>query len=440
MGETKQFLNSSTEQPLENNDVISFGFNTACVYDINDKNAFIYRLVKECIETIDLMLSDDDDDQAAAAAQEKPAPPPPLPLSSSSSSSKDKIISIENKVIDIDSDSNSEYSGDEYLQNIEEMNEQSSSLSSVASSDMHDDGNSSSNNSSALDSDDDYDDEMVVTKSLFTHDTPTETISLDSSGDEEASDDDAAGTAASKPSNQNKFDSTASTSAQVANDMACKEQSKDHDDGDGEKEANGDVTSTSELASALTAAAMPSPSPPSAAPAAAEASVETPAKDTDEAKNQNVSFKTDNNETSKQHPNNATDVDRVARLDARLQDVKRRIAENNAPKNVKVNMMTKAKPIRKRRRTLTESEYMQHKKQKQLSIEDRLLRREKLAEVAARETAAKDAAKAAAEATATAAGENSNERPPFVPKVKIVTVSRGEQLCTDMLALDPTNV
>lgn len=122
---TKQYLNSSTEQALENNDIISFGFNTASVYDINDKNAFIYRLVKESIETIDLMLSDDDEeaegddggDVPAKADQERPAAPlepaaaalPPisqLKASSSSSSSSQqqpsaaqgKIISIENKV------------------------------------------------------------------------------------------------------------------------------------------------------------------------------------------------------------------------------------------------------------------------------------------------------------------------------------------------------
>lgn len=34
----------TTEQPLGENDLISFGFNTAAVYDVNDKHAFIYRL------------------------------------------------------------------------------------------------------------------------------------------------------------------------------------------------------------------------------------------------------------------------------------------------------------------------------------------------------------------------------------------------------------
>lgn len=45
--ETRHFRNTAVDRQLEQNDVISFGFNTATVYDVNDRNAFIYRLVKE---------------------------------------------------------------------------------------------------------------------------------------------------------------------------------------------------------------------------------------------------------------------------------------------------------------------------------------------------------------------------------------------------------
>lgn len=56
---TNYYINEATENALEQDDIISFGFNTASVYDVNDKNAFIYRLVKENIEVIDLDDSDD---------------------------------------------------------------------------------------------------------------------------------------------------------------------------------------------------------------------------------------------------------------------------------------------------------------------------------------------------------------------------------------------
>lgn len=88
---------------MENNDIISFGFNTASVYDINDKNAFIYRLVRESIECIDLMLSDDEDEAPAKVNQERPAAAPvattpPQSSSTQPPATQGKIISIEDKV------------------------------------------------------------------------------------------------------------------------------------------------------------------------------------------------------------------------------------------------------------------------------------------------------------------------------------------------------
>lgn len=367
------------------------------MYDINDKNAFIYRLVKESIETIDLILSDDDDTVADAATAERPT----APIAAVPPSAQDKIISIENKVIDIDSDSNSQYSGDECLQNIEEMDGQSSSLSSIGSS-IESDDNSTSNLS--VDSeDDDYDEgdenSFVVTKTLIKCDTPTETISLTDDSD----DDNATATKVPEANNQKVvLDSTASTSTANADD---KEKNKD------QKETNGDVvTSTSEF---IATAEEPSAS------AAAD----------DQAKNDNKPSETDKNDANDKPKATNADDDRK-QLAERLDAVKRRVAENT-PRTMNI---IKAQPLRKRRRTLTENEYHNHKAQKQkkkLTCEIKQLRQEKLADIAKRNAAAV----AAAGATADAA----NERTPFVPKVKNI-VSRGEQLCTDMLALNPTNI
>lgn len=49
------------EMELKHNDLLSFGFNTSKIYNIRDRNAFIYRVMKDDIETIDLGDSDEDD-------------------------------------------------------------------------------------------------------------------------------------------------------------------------------------------------------------------------------------------------------------------------------------------------------------------------------------------------------------------------------------------
>lgn len=378
------------------------------MYDINDKNAFIYRLVKESIETIDLMLSDDDDTAASTAEKERPA----APVATLPPATQDRIISIENKIINIDSDSNSQYSGDECLQNIEEMDGQSSSLSSVGSS-LESEDNSTSNLSEDsvddYDEDDDDDDDanFVVTKTFLNCDTPTETISLidESDDDNNANDNNAKVTkvpANSEPNNQKEvLDSTASTS------KADTEKEKIKDENKEEGTTNGDlVTSTSEFTSTA--------EKPSASAVA------------DQAKNDKTPSETDKPEaTDKPKTANADDDQKL--LAERLNAVKRRMAVN-VPRQIN---MTKAQPLRKRRRTLTESEYLQHKVQKQkkkFTSEDKQLRREKLADVEKKKAAA------------AAATTDATERTPFVPKVKIVTVSRGEQLLTDMLALNPTNI
>lgn len=84
-----------------------------------------------------------------------------------------------------------------------------------------------------------------------------------------------------------------------------------------------------------------------------------------------------------------------------------------------------AQPLKKRRRTITESEYEDSKKQRE---QKRLARAERLAQIAID----------AKEKQATTAASNGNDadfkRPVAVPKVKISQVSRAEMLATDMLA------
>lgn len=118
----------------------------------------------------------------------------------------------------------------------------------------------------------------------------------------------------------------------------------------------------------------------------------------------------------------------------RLTLLKERL-EKNIPKKRKI-VTIKAKAIKRRRKTLTEAEYTMHRVEireeeelKKERLEQKRKRRELLAKQGNDQKAKRDAA---AESAAT-------NRPVFVPKVKNATVSRGEQLCTDMLALQSNN-
>lgn len=419
---------------MENNDIISFGFNTASVYDINDKNAFIYRLVKESIETIDLSDDDDDDDDGgqANATSDAPAPAPVV---------KDKIISIENKVIDIGSDSDSEYSGDECLQNIDEMDDQSSDLSSIHTSSLDDDNSSS--NSSVYSDDDMYDEgdesNFVVTNTILKCGTPTETISLDTDDEDEDAasdknkDNDAVPNktvADSEPSNREiVIDSAPATSSQVdaedgkdENQEALTQPPSLPPPASVPEEVNGDLVVTQTPDSTQDA-------PKSPANKANDDDQTQATQEIDPVKDDDPNMLTTTN-------NNATDATSSAGpsaeevFAARLNAVKRRMT-GNQPKKMSI---TKAQPLRKRRRTLTEREYHQQKVRKQQTItieETKRLRKEKLAQLTQKDN---EAAPAAPDAS-----DTSPERTPFVPKVKKVNVSRGEQLLTDMMAFEPTN-
>lgn len=311
------------------------------MYDVNDKNAFIYRLVKEDIEVIDL-----DSDN------ETPAP------------STGRIIQIDSKVIDIPSDSDSEYSGDECLQNIEEIDEQSSCHSDELSDDFEE--NSSDDTSETDESDEDAN--FVVTNTILTCGTPTETIALDE-------------------------DSSASEREAEAQPSEQPKQTEKNKDSNG---AISEEPSTSEAA------------------AQANQSSDIPVED---KPNENTS----NIEQDKTVESSTKDET------TRLANLKRRIA-GSAPRTIAI---TKAQPLKKRRETLTEVEYHARKQdKKRMDDERKQKRRELLAAMGDKEKAKRDAA-------AELAAEPN--RVPFVPKVKITTATRAEQLCTDMLALDSTS-
>lgn len=368
----------ATEQSLGANDIISFGFNTASIYDVNDKNAFIYRLVKEVIETIDI---DDSDDEIESA-------PPPA---------RGKVIEIANKVIDIPSDSDSNYSGDECLQNIDEIEQQESddkesasdsSVESVEQSEYSD------SEESEIESDDDN---FVVTKTIVKCPTPTETISLDEDDENEA-----------EPKKDEPNDETAHQS-----------QERRQTEKSNDKSANGTLqepTSSKYQADDSKSNEIET--------TASTVNVRTNvSKESDKsAGNDNAKESTAAEQHKKQFEWNSN-KDETYRLDC----LKRRLAEN-VPRKITT---IQPRPLKKRRETITEFEYKEKIQAKKLNEEERKqLRRERLANLANEQKVKRDEA---AEYSA------DSDRVPFVPKVKNTVVSRGEQLATDLLALNPTN-
>ncbi|XP_031636121.1 probable serine/threonine-protein kinase kinX [Contarinia nasturtii] len=385
---TQHFTNTSTE-PLEQNDMISFGFNTASVYDINDKHAFMYRLVKEKIETINIDDSDDDDDDGT--------PPPPVV--------KDKFIAIDNRVIDIDSDSDSNYSGDECLKNIEEFKDEES----VGSSVQFEDDSSIDNYSDSIESSVGSGDEnFVVTKTILKCTTPTETISLDEDDEDDVPD----------------------VQAQNQDDAQISEIS--------DKASNGTI----EKPSTAMETDEPTKSTETQAPELKLTEIDTTSKEDDQQSEDSensmpgCSSKTRSEENNARKPSTESDnhvetspsKEEEKELESRLEGLKRKLAE----KPQKKISLIKAQPLRKRRSTITEEEYLKRKKIKQQidPEQSRQMKRERLAIIGEQQKARRIAA-------AESVGESN--RPKNMPKVKINAVSRGEQLCTDMLALGNTS-
>lgn len=395
--ETKHYTNMITEEPLEQNDMISFGFNTASVYDVNDKNAFIYRLVKEQIETIDI---DDSEDEEA-------------PSSKLNATTKDKFIEIANKVIDIDSDSDSNYSGDECLQNIEEMEEENTSNSSII---IDGDESYSDDYSESDESLGSEEENFMITKTILKCGTPTETIALDEDDDEvpdavesiqpEQGDDNADNCTIEVPSTSGK--------------SKDKQKSTESDAKITENEAKSTVEDIQSTENVTKSVEKDTPSigvnqKADEAQQTDDQKSETAQKSTPESDNQAEA------RTSKS-AQSATSSERLEKLrQSIVQKTQKKIA------------LTNAQPVRKRRQTITEDEYNKRKQQKAKDIaKQKQLRREKLAEIAQNNKEKVEYEEAAKLAT------NLN-RVQAVPKVKITTVTRSEQLCTDMLASDKKN-
>lgn len=378
------------EQPLEQNDMISFGFNTAAVYDVDDKNAFIYVLRKEQIETIDL---DDSDDEAPDTTT--------------------RIIDIAEKVIDIDSDSDSNYSGDECIQDLEEIKEE---VDPSATDDDSMDPQDSYDDSDSIDSE--HSDEFVVTKTILKCATPTETIDID---DE---DDDAPQVVPeAKIDVEDKIDAEIEAGT-VADTVA---ETEAPNEAESKTDQNGIAKPDKEA---------PKATPPSAsndddnASLDAQANKENDASDkiaertsaTDKEKSQTKGRKEKTNDKTPTE-NDTAGPSKVQSEDERIQKIKRRLDI----KKTRTVMAIKPLSIRKRRQTVTEEEYIEHKRSKREEKEQiKKMRKERLSAIAEREQAARET-------------PTETHRTQFIPKVKNVSVSRGEQLCTDFLALDPSN-
>lgn len=125
-GETHHYTNNAEEIELDHEDVISFGFNICSVYDPNEKNIFMYRLLKKPIITISLD-SDDDEDDGAQNQQ-----------NNESVEQNKETVEQNNETIELDSDSDVHDSGDECFQDIDDVENGNSSSSAFSPSDYSD--------------------------------------------------------------------------------------------------------------------------------------------------------------------------------------------------------------------------------------------------------------------------------------------------------------
>lgn len=294
-------------------------------------------------------------------------------------------------MIDVPSESDSNYSGDECLQNIDEMEheeEEEDSNPSVQSIDDSVEDEYSDSIESEIESDDDG---FVVTKTIVKCPTPTETISLDDDDaeseeiveeknvPEKSTDDDIPNSPESDKCNEKDMNGAMENASTSKSD----EKSNDSNKKINESDKSIETAKTEELTS--------------------------------------IEHQVEPSSSSGSKANLAQDEN------ARLVKLKRRLAD----KTPRTSTTIKPQPLKKRRKTITEHEYNQRKQAKKMNVEqNKLIRNQKLAELGNKDKAKRDAAV-----------ENAVEshRIPFVPKVKNCIVSRAEQLCTDFLALSPTN-
>lgn len=349
----KHYTKDDGRVALQNGDVICFGFNIGSVYDINDPNVFTYLLKKEAIVTIELDSDDECTEQTARQVD--------------TTAHNDDVYEI---------DSDSEHSGDECFEDIDDMNDEHmySGQSNEPYSTDEDEIDESSNDASSVAS-------FVVTKTILNPLTPSDGEIVELSDDEspEITSSEQVNDKTSQDVNtedeQQKPDSTSDESEKAHTAEACDEPSS---------------SAAISVSGASTSAAV-----------IIEGSSSSPV-----ASNSNI----------ENIPNDEQN---------RLAKVRKRIAE----KAQKKTSVTNAKPIKKRRRTFTENEYKQRVDKRKIDPQEvKRLRLERLAKIAADKKAEKEAH-----------GEGSGEqhRTQFVPRVKNTSVSRSAMLSEDMLQKEP---
>lgn len=275
-------------------------------------------------------------------------------------------------VYEIDSDS--EHSGDECFEDIDELDDEHvySEQSNEPYSSDEDEIDETSNDASSSAS-------FVVTKTILNPKTPPDGEIVELSDDE----------------------NTEITSSEQFNDKMSQDDNTDEQQQQQKPDSTSDESEKAHTAEAC--------DEPSSSAAISVSGASTSAAIVNDDSSNSPPSSNSNNENDEQY---------------RLAKVRKRIAER-AQKKVSV---TNAKPIRKRRRTYTETEYKQ-KVDKVDPQEVKRLRLERLAKIAADKKAEKEAH-----------GESSGEqqRTQFVPRVKNTSVSRSAMLSEDMLPKDPS--
>lgn len=341
---------------MGHNDIISFGFNCLKLYNIKDKQAFIYRVVKEAdLDTINIYDSDENDD-----------------------ANDDDVVVV------LDSDS-----GDGGYPEIASDASEATEDDNVR--DIDDDVIISSDDDDYYDSDDSIGSGDFVVTQRVENRAQAPTINLNA--------------------NDNVIEPTSL------------EQSKKHDvtdeqiDKEVNKEQERDDAAPTTSTGAIPTETVEKEVMPISNGAADEATAGASDKKQDET-------------NAPETPTNTSATDRDTILEVTEHTNER---DTTRPFHSDANIrrgiqVISAQPLRKRRRTITEREYENSKKQRD---QKRSVRAERLAQIAADE---KEKLANAAAATTPNCNEAESKSSVAVPKVKISQVSRAEMLATDMLA------
>lgn len=341
---------------LGHNDIISFGFNCLKLYNIKDKQAFIYRVVREAdLDTINIYDSDENDDAndddvvVVLDSDSADGGYPEIASDASEATEDDNVRDIDDDVI-ISSDDDDYYDSDDSI----------GSGDFVVTQRVE---NRAQRPTIDLNADDDI--ELTSLEQSNKHDVIDDQV--DKEVDKEQKSDDAAPTTSTGAIQLETLEKDVAPILNGAEDEAVPEKS--------------DAKATQDEISAP------------------ETSANTSASDRDTI----VEVAEHTNESAT----------RTFRSDA------------NVRRGIQV---ISAQPLRKRRRTITEREYEDSKKQRD---QKRSARAERLAQIAADE---KEKSAIAAAAAAPNLNEAESKSPVAVPKVKISQVTRAEMLATDMLA------